>query len=101
MFVRFRKTRSRLQASLCRTQRVKRAVKHEHIAQLGSIAISPSVADRLAFWTRIHERLAANRIAPEMLTELLAAIHERVPMVTPSERDAEQIKQPPRESARH
>jgi hypothetical protein len=58
MFVRFRQTEHRLQVSLAETCRVDGKVRHEHIASLGSIARSPSVADRMAFWSRLHERLA-------------------------------------------
>ena len=50
---------NRLQLSLIETRRCDGKVRHEHIASLGS-----SVAERIAFWTRLHERLAklANRV---------------------------------------
>jgi hypothetical protein len=43
-----------------------------------------SVADRIAFWQRLHERLAglSNRVDP---TKILSAIHDKVPMVTQQE----------------
>jgi hypothetical protein len=64
MFVRFRGTKRKLQASLVETRRVDGHVRHEHIAQLGSVEIPQTVAARSAFWKRLHERLArlSNRI---------------------------------------
>jgi len=51
MFVRFRakqrQLQCRLQCSLIETRRVGGKVRHEHIAQLGSVAAGPSVADRV------------------------------------------------------
>jgi hypothetical protein len=58
MFVRFRQTKTRLQASLIETRRIGGKVRHEHIASLGSVPTLPSVADRIVFWQRLHERLA-------------------------------------------
>ena len=94
MFTRFRQTQSRLQISLIETRRVDGKVRHEHVASLGSIILSPSVADRIAFWTRLHERLAklSNRIVPEMQGKILGDIHARVPMVTPDEQRALQLE---------
>lgn len=37
MFVRFRQTRKRLQASIIETRRADGKVRHEHIAGLGSV----------------------------------------------------------------
>src|SRR5215510_1726404 len=58
MFARFRRTRHRLQVSLVETRRVGGKVRHEHVAGLGSIETPPSVDARLAFWVRLHQRLA-------------------------------------------
>jgi hypothetical protein len=64
MFVRFRQNNSRLQVSLVETSRIDGKVRHEHIASIGSVDVLPSVEDRLAFWQRLHERLAklSNRV---------------------------------------
>src|SRR5499426_3010843 len=40
------------------TRRVGGKVRHEHVAGLGSIETPPSVDARLAFWVRLHQRLA-------------------------------------------
>ena len=84
MFVRFRQTQTRLQASLIETRRVGGKVRHDHIAALGSVSDRPTMADRVEFWKAIHERLAklSNRIMPDDHGKVLAAIHARVPMVT-------------------
>jgi hypothetical protein len=58
MFVRFRATARRLQASLIETHRRDGKVRHEHVASLGSVPLSLSRADRIAFWTALHPRLA-------------------------------------------
>ena len=67
MFVRFRQSANRLQLSLVESCRVGVKVRHEHVASLGAIGMSPSVADRVAFWGRLHERLAklSNRVDPK------------------------------------
>ena len=84
MFVRFRRTATRLQLSLVETSRVDGKVRHEHVASLGSVDLSLSVESRLAFWQRVHERLAklSNRIDP---AKVLGDIYARVPMVTADE----------------
>jgi hypothetical protein len=50
-------------------------------------------ADRVAFWVRLHERLAklSNRIDPEAQGKILDDAHARVPMVTVDERRALQL----------
>jgi hypothetical protein len=50
--------------SLVETRRVDGKVRQEHIAGLGSIEVPPSVADRITFWQRLHERFAklSNRV---------------------------------------
>jgi hypothetical protein len=91
MFVRFRQTKTRLQASLVETQRIDGKVRHEHIAMLGSVDPA-SIPDRIAFWQALFERLAklGNRIADQ--TKLLKQVHARIPMVTPDERRALQLE---------
>jgi hypothetical protein len=80
-------TETRLQVSLIETRRVDGRVRHEHIASLGSIVTPLSVEGRVAFWKRLHERLAklANRVDAETQGKLLGAVHARVPMVTVEE----------------
>ena len=90
MFVRFRQTRTRLQVSLIQTRRIDGRVRHEHIAGLGSVETPLSVADRLLFWRRLHERLAklGNRIDAALQDKILGEIHARIPMVTVEEQQA-------------
>jgi hypothetical protein len=94
MFVRFRPTCHRLQVSLIETRRVAGKVRHEHVAALGTIEVSPSIADRIAFWSALHQRLAklANRIDPETHGKILGAIHARIAMPTADEQRALQIE---------
>jgi hypothetical protein len=94
MFVRFRETKRKLQLSIVETRRVGGKIQHEHVASLGSIAVPPSIADRVAFWTAVHQRLAklSNRIDAETQGKLLGAIHARVPMVTPDEQRTLQLE---------
>ena len=94
MFVRFRQAGHRLQASLIETRRLDCKVRHEHIAMLGSIITPPSVADRITFWARLHERLAklSNRIDAADHGKVLGAIHARVRMVTADEQRALQLE---------
>jgi hypothetical protein len=92
MFIRFREKGDRLQLSLIETRRISGKVQHEHIASLGAVPTPPSVADRIAFWQHLHERLAklTSRVDPATQAKLLGAIHERVPMVTADEQTATQ-----------
>ena len=94
MFVRFRTSGHKLQASLVETRRVDGRVRHEHVAGLGSIETPPSVQARLAFWQRLHERLAnlSNRVDPATQGKILGAVHARIPMVTPDEQRAVQLE---------
>ena len=94
MFARFRQTPHRLQVSIVETSRVDGKVRHEHVASLGSTEIPPSVADRVAFWQRVHDRLAklSNRIDPATQGKLRGDIHNRIPMVTPDEQRALQLE---------
>jgi hypothetical protein len=94
MFVRFRETAYRLQLSLIETRRVDGKVRHEHVASLGSIETPPMVANRIAFWARLHERLArlSNRLDGETQGKVLGAVHARVPMPTADEQRALQLE---------
>jgi hypothetical protein len=93
MFVRFRQTEHRLQVSLVETRRVDSKVRHEHVAGLGSVEVPPTVMARLAFWQRLHERLAklSNRIDAATQGKVLGDIHARIPMVTLDEQRALQL----------
>ncbi len=91
MFVRFRTTARRLQVSLITTRRSAGKVRHEHIASLGSTAIASSPSDRIAFWTRLHERLErlADRLDAEAQRAILAAVQARIPLLSQDEHYAE------------
>ena len=94
MFVRFRQTARRLQASLSATRWDGGRVRHEHIAGLGSVSLSPSPADRIAFWTKLHQRLDAlsNRIDAAQRGAILTAIHARIPMPTLDDQQSVQVE---------
>jgi hypothetical protein len=94
MFVRFRQTEHRLQVSIVENRRVGGKIHHEHVASLGSIETPLTVAPRIAFWSKLHQRLGrlANRVDPETRAKLLGAIHARIPMVTPDEQHALQLE---------
>lgn len=87
MFVRFRRQANRLQASLIQTRRASGKVVAEHIGTLGSVDGGMSARERIAFWAKLPGRLAAlgNRVGPDEHAKLSAAIHARIPMVTPDE----------------
>jgi len=94
MFVRFRQYTDRLlQISIIETRRIDGKVRHELVARLGSVAVPPSVPDRLAFWQRLHERLAklSNRVDAATQDKLLCQIHARIPMVIDDEQHNEQL----------
>jgi hypothetical protein len=94
MFVRFRvtknfrETKTRLRVSLVETRRIEGKVRHVHIASLGSVPMPPEVDDRLAFWQRLHGRLAdlAKRVDGQKQAKVLGEVHARIPMVVPDER---------------
>ena len=50
----------------CRNPLAWRHDQARHVAALGSVALAPSVPERIAFWQKLHERLArvANRSYP-------------------------------------
>jgi hypothetical protein len=87
MFVRFRQSRNRLQASLIETRRVAGKVRHEHVASLGAVDSPPSIRERLTFWGKLPDRLGrlANRINAGDQAKIYGAVHARIPMVTPDE----------------
>jgi hypothetical protein len=93
MFVRFRETARRLQASLVATRRSGGRICHEHVAGLGSVPRLPAPADRIAFWTKLHQRLNAlsNRVDATQRGAILTAIHARIPMPTLDEHQAMQL----------
>jgi hypothetical protein len=84
MFVRFRQTPSRLQVSVVEGRRVGGKVRHEQIAGLGSILVPAAIADRVAFWARLHQRFArlSNRIGAEDQEKIIGSVHARIPMIT-------------------
>jgi hypothetical protein len=94
MYVRFSIRGSRLLASLVEARRVNGKPRNEHIASLGSVPNPPSVADRVAFWRRLHERLAklGNRLDGAAQGKVMGAVHARVAMVTPDEQRALQLE---------
>jgi hypothetical protein len=100
MFVRFRRTRHRLQVSLIETRRVAGRVHHEHVASLGTIEVPLSVSARIAFWGALHERLRrlGNRIDAETHGKILGAVHARIPMVTAAEQVALQTENAERDA---
>jgi hypothetical protein len=94
MFVRFRETAYRLQCSLVETRRIGRNVRHEHIAMLGSVEVPLTVEGRLAFWQKLHERLAklGNRLDAAAQGKVMAAVHARIPMAMTDEQRALQLQ---------
>ncbi len=90
MFVRFRETSRSLQCTLIETRRADGKVRHEHIASLGTVPVPPSVADRVAFWAALHQRLGrlSNRFSHDTHGKLIGQIHARIPMPTPDEQRA-------------
>jgi hypothetical protein len=93
MFVRFRQAKTRLQASLIQNHWNDGRVRHEHITMLGVVDHPQTIPGRIAFWQRLHERLASlgNRVDAATQAKLLEAIHARIPMVTPDEQRALQL----------
>jgi hypothetical protein len=87
MYVRFRLQGNRLQASLVQGRRAGGKVHAEHVGALGSVDAEVSVRSRVAFWAKIHDRLAAlgNRVGTDEHAKILGALHGRIPMVTPED----------------
>jgi hypothetical protein len=94
MFVRFRETPYGLAMSLVQTRRENGKVRHEHVVSLGSVEMPLTVAVRIEFWRRLHERLArlSNRLDAETQGKVLGAVHARVPMPTADEQRALQLE---------
>ena len=93
MFARFRQNPNRIQVSLIEAKRVDGKVRHKYVASLGSFPTPPTVADRIAFWQKLHARLArlSNSVDAATCEKVLGAVHERIPMVTPDEQAAIQL----------
>jgi hypothetical protein len=96
MLVRFRQKDDRLQVRLAVTRRVAGPVRQERFTNLGVITLPPSVADRLAFWRGLHERLAklSHRVDTGTQAKILTAIHARVPIVTAAEQKTISLERP-------
>ena len=94
MFVQFRQRGQRLLLTLFETRREGGRVKKEYIANLGSILAESTIDDRIAFWQQLHTRLAklSNRVDAATQAKLLAAIHERIPMVVVDEQRDVQLR---------
>jgi hypothetical protein len=88
MFARFRETKSTLQVTVLEGRRVDGRVRHEQVATLGSVKLPLTVEGREKFWQALHQRLAklGNRLDAAEQAKILAAVHQRVPMVTADER---------------
>lgn len=93
MFVRFRQSKRRLDVSLLEAVRRDGKPRQEHVASLGSISQPPSVAGRVDFWLKLHERLAglSNRITAEAHGHILGAVRDRVPMATANDQRETQL----------
>ena len=81
--------------SLVETRRVDGKVRHEHVASVGSVELPPTVEAGVAFWQRLHERLAklSNRVDAATQAKILGDIGGRVAAVTPDEQaDADVLK---------
>jgi hypothetical protein len=86
MFIRFRTTPTRLEASIVESFRVPRAhgeVRQRHLASLGSVP-HHAPQDRIAFWRRVNAKLNAlsNRIDAATQAKLRGEIHALTPMPT-------------------
>ncbi len=87
MHIRARLQHRRLQISLVDTRRAGGKVRQQHIAALGSVSPKMTVADRLAFWDQVEERLAKldNRMDKDGHAKIIAALRTKIPMPTPVE----------------
>jgi hypothetical protein len=92
VFVRFRLYGRSLQASVVETRRVAGRVRSELIGALGSTDANLSTRSRIAFWAKLPQRLDAlqNRVPPDAHPKIYAAVHSRIPMVTPDEQQVVQ-----------
>jgi hypothetical protein len=82
--VRLRQSAQRLQLSIVETRRGRWQGSSRDIASLGSIRPTLSIADRIEFWARLHQRLErlSNRINAEALEQILGGVHDRIPTLT-------------------
>jgi hypothetical protein len=92
MFVRVRQTPYGLQLSLVETRRIGGKVAYEHVAHLGSITTPASIADRVEFWSRLHQRLANCRLDAEIQAKVLAAVDATITMPSLDEQRALQLE---------
>ena len=78
----------------CRRPSSGRQGPHEHVAGLGSVPSRLSPADRIAFWTKLHQRLdtLGNRVDAARRGAILTAIHARIPMPTQDDQQAVQLE---------
>ena len=77
-------------ASFRRSVFLERFGTRKSIRALGSVDAAVSVRERLAFWAKLPERLArlGNRVSSDEHAAIYAALHARLPMVTPDEQRA-------------
>jgi hypothetical protein len=87
MFVRYQCRQNRLHAQLSQTRRIAGRVRSEHLGSLGSVNVTLSQSERLAFWAALPERLArlGNRVSEDQHAAIFAALATRIPRVTPDE----------------
>jgi hypothetical protein len=56
------------------------------VRAVGELARSPTAADRMVFWAKLHERLAKlSNLDGEAQARMRTAVHARVPMPTAAE----------------
>jgi hypothetical protein len=93
MFIRFRQTKSTLQATLLVGRRVAGRVRHEQLASLGSIKLAQTIDGREGFWRELHATLArlGNRVPGEEQAKIMGQVHGRIPLVTADERREHEI----------
>lgn len=94
MYVRVRQRNQRLLLSLLESKRDGFQVVKENVAYLGSVPVEFTVDDRIAFWRKLHERMArlGNRVSPDDQAKIFAAVHARGPMVTLEEQRSVQLR---------
>lgn len=92
MFIRFRRTKSKLQVSIVETARLHGKVHQRYIASFGSLPLNSSAHDRIEFWARANQKLdrLSNRISADVQAKLRAEIHSRIPLPTAHEQRAVQ-----------
>jgi hypothetical protein len=90
MFARFRQVRTRLTVNIVEAVRAGTKVRQSHVASLGSVPFPPSAADRVRFWTKVHQRLAtlSNRLDDASRLAILTALDARIPIPTAEDQEA-------------